>query len=38
MSDGDDVPLGSWGRLYAAVLVTAVVVILLSAAFSRWPF
>jgi hypothetical protein len=38
MSDDEGVPLGSWGRLYAAVLLTAVVVILLSAAFSRWPF
>jgi len=34
----DDVPLGSWSRLYAAVVVVALVVIGLSALFSRWPF
>jgi anti-sigma-K factor RskA len=34
----DDVPLGSWPRLYAAVLVVALVAIALAALFSRWPF
>jgi len=34
----DDVPLGSWPRLYAAVLVVALIVIGLVALFSRWPF
>jgi anti-sigma-K factor RskA len=37
MSD-DHVPLGSWPRLYLAVLAVAVVVIALAALFSRWPF
>jgi hypothetical protein len=34
----DEVPLGSWPRLYAAVLALALVLIVLSALFSRWPF
>lgn len=35
----DPVPVfGSWPRIYAAVLVSAVAWIALSWAFSRWPF
>jgi hypothetical protein len=34
----EDIPLGSWGRLYAAVLVTALVVMVLAFLFSRWPY
>jgi hypothetical protein len=36
--DDTDVPLGSWRRLYAAVLVNLVVLILLSAVFSKWSY
>jgi hypothetical protein len=34
----DDVPLGSWKRLYGAVLLVAILMIGLAALFSRWPF
>jgi len=37
--DDDRAPvLGSWRALYAAVVVSAVVVMALLAVFSRWPF
>jgi len=34
----EDIPLGSWGRLYTAVLLTALVVMVLAFLFSRWPY
>ena len=35
----DPVPIfGSWPRIYAAVIVSAVLWIALSWVFSRWPF
>jgi hypothetical protein len=37
--DEERVPLfGTWPRIYAAVLVTAVLVMALVALFSRWPW
>jgi hypothetical protein len=37
--DEDPVPIfGSWRAIYTAVIVTAVLWIVLAAAFSRWPF
>jgi hypothetical protein len=37
--DDDDVPVfGTWRRIYAAVIVSAVVVMALVALFSRWEF
>jgi hypothetical protein len=39
MSDDDDVPVfGTWRRIYAAVVVSALVVMALVALFSRWEF
>ena len=37
--DDDPVPIfGTWPRMYATVVVAAVVVMLLVTAFSRWPY
>jgi hypothetical protein len=37
--DEGRVPLfGTWPRIYAAVIVSAIVVMSLLAVFSRWPF
>jgi hypothetical protein len=32
------VPLGSWRRLYTAVLINLAVLMVLAAAFSLWPY
>jgi hypothetical protein len=34
----EDIPLGSWRRLYGAVLATALGVMVLAFLFSRWPY
>jgi hypothetical protein len=34
----EGIPLGSWGRLYAAALLTALCVMVLAFVFSRWPY
>jgi anti-sigma-K factor RskA len=34
----EDIPLGSWRRLYIAVLVTAFLAMGLAYLFSRWPY
>jgi hypothetical protein len=34
----EDIPLGSWGRLYAAAILTALGVMVLVFVFSRWPY
>jgi hypothetical protein len=34
----EDIPLGSWPRLYAAALLTALGVIVLVYLFSKWPY
>jgi hypothetical protein len=36
--EGPAPPLGSWGRLHAAVIAAALAVMAALAAFSRWPF
>jgi hypothetical protein len=39
MSEEEEViPLGSWRRLYAAVLINLAVLMLLAGLFSRWPY
>jgi hypothetical protein len=34
----EDIPLGSWGRLYVAAILTALGVMVLVFVFSRWPY
>jgi hypothetical protein len=34
----EDIPLGSWGRLYAAAIAVALGVMALTFVFSRWPY
>jgi len=34
----EDVPLGSWRRLYTAALLTALGAMVLVYLFSRWPY
>jgi hypothetical protein len=34
----EKVPLGSWQRLYAAAILTALGAIVLAYLFSRWPY
>ncbi len=37
--DGEPVPIfGTWARIYAAVVVAALLVMGLIAVFSRWPY
>jgi len=36
--DDKDVPLGSWKRLYTAVLLNLALLMALCAVFSRWPY
>jgi hypothetical protein len=39
MSEEEDgVPLGSWRRLYTAVLINLAVLMLLAGVFSLWPY
>jgi hypothetical protein len=39
MSEDEDlVPLGSWRRVYAAVLINLIVLMLLAGVFSKWPY
>ena len=38
VADGRPPFFSSWTRLYAAVLLNAVLLIALAALFSRWPF
>ena len=37
-SDGERVPLGTWPRLYGAVIATALLAMALCAVFSAWRY
>jgi hypothetical protein len=38
MPPSEDIPLGSWSRLYTAVILTAFGVMALAGLFSQWPY